>query len=257
MSLAPKSAEAHHRLGRVLQAQGRLAEAGVAYRRALGLDREYVAAMVGLGTIDAVSNRPEAALKWFDDAIEIDPRQAEAHLAQARVLEALGRPDEALAAYFRAMEFQPTATEARLRVATLQLARGQPDQALARLDALVEQDPDNAEARHARGRAHLALGHLAAACDDLKFAAARLPERPDVHYHLALALAARNQNGPALKSPNAPCSSCPATPRPVTSPRSSSAEGPDRTERPGPGTVSPRSVPGPRTRALRSEPLAG
>ena len=196
----PKSAEAHHRLGRVLQTQGHLPEAEAEYRRALDLDHDYVAAVTALGSIEEAQRHPAAALTRFDDAIDLDPNQAEAHLLRGRALEELGRTDEALAAYFRTLEFAPNSTEARLRVATMQLARDEPDQALARLDALTDEDPENAEARHQRGRAHLALNHLPQALDDLKFAAGKLPARADVHFHLAVALAADHETTAALAS---------------------------------------------------------
>ena len=198
VALEPKSAEAHHRLGTVYQSEGRLAEAEASYKRALGLDNEYVAALIGLGSIDAALVRHQAALERFDAAIEIDPRQGEAHLGRGRALEALGKTDEALASYFRALEFTPNSSDARLRVATLQLARDEPDQALARLDALVEPNPDDAEARFQRGRAHLALGHVSPALSDLKAAADKLPERPDVLLNLAFALAADHEPKAAL-----------------------------------------------------------
>lgn len=198
VALAPKSAEAHHRLGRVFQAEGRLADAEAAYLRALDLDREYVATLTALGSIEAALGRPRAALKRYDQAIEIDPRQSEAHLGRGRALEALGQPADALAAYFRALEFAPNSAEARLRVATIQLARNQPDEALARLDPLVEQHPDDPEARHQRGLAHLALRHIPLAVDDLKLASEKLPDRPDVYYHLALALVADQETRAAL-----------------------------------------------------------
>ncbi len=200
--LEPGSAEAHQRLGRVLQAQGRLAEAESEYRRALEFDHEYVAALTALGAIEETQGRPDLALKQFDDAIDLDPNQAEAlkRYSPWRRHEKRGRFDEALAAYFRALEFAPNSAEARLRVATLQLARDEPDQALARLDALVEQDPDNAEARHQRGRARLVLHQVPQALDDLKLAATRLPKNPEVHYHLALALAADHKTKAALES---------------------------------------------------------
>ncbi len=54
VAMEPQSAEAHHRLGKVLQSQGRLVEAEQQYRRALDYDREYVAAMTSLGSIDGV-----------------------------------------------------------------------------------------------------------------------------------------------------------------------------------------------------------
>jgi len=198
VALEPRSPEASHRLGRILQAQGRAAEAAAAYRRALELDHEYLGAMTGLGLLEDQAGRPLEALKRFDEAIELDPHQAEAHEGRGRALEALGRTDDAVAAYFRALQLDPNSAEVRRRVATLQLARNEPDQALARLDPLVEQDPEDAEARHQRGRAHLALGHRSLALDDLRRASAQLSDRPDVQYHLALALAADHRDKDAL-----------------------------------------------------------
>jgi tetratricopeptide (TPR) repeat protein len=197
---APFSAEAHYRLGRVLQLQGFRAEAEAAYRHALKLDPEYIGALIGQGEIEADAGRPLEALRRFEAAIEINPHQAEAHFARGRVLEALGRTDEALAADFRSLEIDPTAAPVILRIAAIQLARRQPDQALARLDQVLELTPDDPEGHHQRGLAYLALNHPAHAIPDLQFTARRLPNRPDVFYHLALALSADHNTKAALEA---------------------------------------------------------
>ncbi len=198
VSQVPRSAEAHHRLGRVLQLQGRLEDAGAAYRRALEIDREYVGALIGLGQVEAQLGQAESALERFDLAIEIDPNQSEAHFSQGRVFEALGRTDDALSAYFRALELDPGSVHISLRVATLQLVRRQAEQALARLDQILESTPDDPEAHHQRGLAYLALKHPAQAVADLQFAAKRLARRADVLYHLALAYDADHKTKQAL-----------------------------------------------------------
>ncbi|MDR3632731.1 MAG: tetratricopeptide repeat protein [Isosphaeraceae bacterium] len=195
---SPRSAEAYQRLGRVLQLEGRRAEAEAAYRHALALDPDYVAALTGLGEIEAETGRAVDALERFDAAIEIDPRDAEAHFAQGKVLDSLGRTDEALAAYFRALAVDPNAAAVLLRVAIIQLAHHQPDQALVRLDHVLELVPDDPEAHHQRGRAHVALNHPALALADLQIAAKHLPGRADVLYHLALAYQADHKPKPAL-----------------------------------------------------------
>jgi tetratricopeptide (TPR) repeat protein len=197
---SPRSAEAHHRLGRVMQLQGEWAEAAASYRRALEIDPEYVAALIGQGEVEAQLGRHDSALQRLDDAIEIDPHQAEAHLAEGRVLEAQGKIDEALAAYFRSLELEPNSPAVSLRVATLQLARKQTDQALARLDQVIEMAPDDPEAHHQRGLAHLALKHPSRAVADLRFAAEHLQNRPEVFYHLALALNADHKTADALQA---------------------------------------------------------
>jgi tetratricopeptide (TPR) repeat protein len=198
ISETPRSAEVYHRLGRVLQEQGQTARAEACYKHALALDPEYPDALVGLGQTENKLGRPQAALKNIDNAIELSPARAESHLARGRVLEALNRPDDALAAYFRALSVDPNSAPALLRVAEIQLSRKQYDQALARLTHVLELTPESPEARHQRGRAHLALGHVTEAVDDLRFASAHLPRVPVVFYDLALALEQAKQKEAAL-----------------------------------------------------------
>ena len=196
----PGSAEAHQRLGKVLQLQGRLNEAETCFRRALQLDPDYVGALIGLGAIEAAKEDPQSALKRFQLAVEIEPHDAEAHFACAEQLEAMGRSDEALAAYFRTLEFNPLHPEVSQRIGAIQLARNQPDQALARLDQAVDLAPENGEVRLLRGRAHLMLRHPPQAITDFRMAAGNLPNRADVYYFLALALVAAHQPADALKA---------------------------------------------------------
>jgi tetratricopeptide (TPR) repeat protein len=187
---APSSAEAHQRLGRVLEAQGELGRAEACYLRALELDADYAAALVGLGRVESRMGRLQAGLAHLDEAIELEPRRAEAHLARGEALGGLGRKDEALAAYFRSLQFEPTSNPCLLRIAELHLERNRADQALARLNQVLDIAADDAEARLLRGRAYVALGQPGAAVDDLRQAASALPDRPDAFYHLAVALAA-------------------------------------------------------------------
>jgi tetratricopeptide (TPR) repeat protein len=194
----PRSAEAHLRIGKVLQLQGALDAAAAEYRKALEIDKDYVDALVGLGQILHTLGHDEVALKRFSQAIEIEPKKAEAHFAEGEAYESLGRKTEALGAYFRALEIDPASPETILRVAALQLGRDQPDQALARLDQVLQLAPTNSEARHLRGMAHLALKHPDAAIDDLRAAASKLPDRSDVFVHLAEALAAARKTPEAI-----------------------------------------------------------
>jgi tetratricopeptide (TPR) repeat protein len=196
----PNSAEALQRLGSVFQLQGRWPEAEASFRAALARDRDYVEALIGLGEVEAQRGDQASALRRFLAAIEIDPHRSRAHFSLGRVYEALGRTDEALAEYFRALEFDPNHAAVALRIAAIQLGRDQPDQALSRLDQVVEASPEDGEARELRGLAHLKLRHAAEAITDLRAAAARLPHRADVFFHLALALEADHKRAEALRA---------------------------------------------------------
>ncbi len=199
-ALTPRSPEALQRLGRVLEQQNQIVEAETCYGRALKLEPDFVGALIGMGRVEALRGNPQSALKRFETAIEIEPHEASAHLALGGVLETLGKVEDAQAAYFRSLSADPLLTEASRRIAALQIGRNEADQALARLDQTLESTPGDGEALLLRGRAHLALGHVAPALADLKAAAVRLPDRPDVHFNLALALEAGRQPGDALKS---------------------------------------------------------
>ena len=196
----PESAEALQRLGTVLQLQGRRDEAEACYRGALARDHDYVEALIGLGDVEAERGNSASALKRYETAIEIDPRRPKAHYSTGRILEAMGQTNQALAAYFRALEFDQNSSEVILRIAAIQLAREQADQALSRLDQVVELSPNNGEARELRGLAHWKLHHVQEAIADFRAAAERLPGRPDVFYHLALALEADNKKTEALRA---------------------------------------------------------
>lgn len=185
--VAPAAPEAHVQRGWALAEQGRNADAEAAYRRALELDAQYPAALVGLGKIETRSGRLQEALGHLDAAIELDPRRGEAHLARAQTLEAFGRGEEALAAYFRAIEFDPSNNEALIGVARLQIDAGHPEQALARIERSLEIDGKRAETWHQRGRARLALGDAAGAIGDLRLAAQGSQPDSRVFYDLALA----------------------------------------------------------------------
>lgn len=200
VALSPKSPEGYQRLGKVLMLRERPDEAGVNFEKALTLDPDFVGALIGLGEIEAARGDSQSAVKRFETAVEIEPRDAAAQLALGRELEAKGKADEALAAYFRALENDPFSIEASRRVASIQLARDDADQALARLDQTIEMAPADAEVLLLRGRAHLALRHVPEAVADLRTASLRLPQRPDVHFFLALALDAASRPGDALKS---------------------------------------------------------
>jgi len=196
----PDSAETQQRLGTVLQLQGRLPEAEACFRAALKRDPDYAEALIGLGQVEAQRADTASALKRFETAIEIDPHRPQAHFSLGCLLESIGRTDEALAEYFRAVEFESNNPEVSLRIAAIQLARNQPDQALSRLDRVVELAADNALAHDLRGRAHFKLRHFPQAIEDFRAAAAHLPDRPDIYYHLALALEADHKPADAFRA---------------------------------------------------------
>lgn len=198
--IAPKSSETQVRLGKVWHNLGRLDLSETSYRRALSLDPHSADAMIGLAGVEFRQGRLQEARGHLDTAIELAPARVEAHELNGQVNEALGDSDAALASYFRALSLDASYAPAQLNIASIQLQRKQYDQALARLTNVLELTPDDPDAHFQRGRAHLALGHVSEAIDDLRTASLQLPDRPDVYYNLALALEQGKQKPDALKA---------------------------------------------------------
>jgi tetratricopeptide (TPR) repeat protein len=99
---APQPHETAHDLlvrGKVLNAQGKYADALAVVERATNLEPQNVEAWLNLGyTLDALE-RWQEALVVYTRATSLSPRSAEAWYSKGKALEALERFDEAVLAY--------------------------------------------------------------------------------------------------------------------------------------------------------------
>jgi Tfp pilus assembly protein PilF len=92
-----------------------------------------------LGVEALRAGRAADALKEFDQALEIDPRFAEAVRGRALVLDlAFGRTDEAERAYRRALELRPAYPEAHNDLGQLLARTGRYDEALREFDIALD-----------------------------------------------------------------------------------------------------------------------
>ena len=82
---------------------------GVEYRPA-----DHVTVLLGKGQVLLSLGQAEAALACFDEAVQVAPNHAEAHMKKGLALERLKRPDEALACYDRAIASNRSLTQAYL-----------------------------------------------------------------------------------------------------------------------------------------------
>jgi tetratricopeptide (TPR) repeat protein len=75
---------------------------------------DHVSVLLGKGQVLLSLGQAEAALVCFDEAVQIAPNHAEAHMKRGLALERLKRPDEALACYDRAIASNRSLTQAYL-----------------------------------------------------------------------------------------------------------------------------------------------
>ena len=143
--------EALNNLGSAFQAQGRLEEAGAAYRQALHLRPNFLEAQENLG-----------------DALQ---RQ--------------GLLNEAVAAYRSALEVEPDYPGVGCNVRHRNFARlGQFDEAFAAYESALKLKPDNEEAFNNFGNALRDKGRLVEAIDAYRQALQLRPDLPEIHTNL-------------------------------------------------------------------------
>ena len=135
----PNLAEAHHNLGLVYQAQGRLDRATPALAAALRLDPGLARARYNQGVLLLNLGQIERATALFEAFVKTRPDDAEIQRALGRVYRVAGRLDEAEAAFKAAIRLAPGYAQAHADLAALYYERARPAQmALAPLEEQLE-----------------------------------------------------------------------------------------------------------------------
>ena len=109
---------------------------------ALRLDDRLVEAHLALGMVRGLWDWDfEGAHTEIQRAIDLDPTHAEAHMAQAFVLNLSGQPEEALVEARRAADLDPISAPIGHALGTMLAANGQHDAAVEQLRATLELEP--------------------------------------------------------------------------------------------------------------------
>ncbi|HLH05208.1 MAG TPA: tetratricopeptide repeat protein [Bryobacteraceae bacterium] len=95
------------------------------------------------GTSALSKDQPDAAIKSFEKAIEIEPTFFEARELLIRTYRALGKSLQEGAAITEYLEIKPESTEYRIRLGQILLAEKQPQKALAQYSLVLRREPDN------------------------------------------------------------------------------------------------------------------
>ena len=96
LELAPRHADAHVNLGRLLHESGQPREAERHYRSAVELRPEHATAWFNLGVVLEDTSRAREAIRCYLEALRLDARLADAHYNLARLYERLGDQTAAL-----------------------------------------------------------------------------------------------------------------------------------------------------------------
>jgi tetratricopeptide (TPR) repeat protein len=152
-----------------LHRQGRLAEAGQAYREILRAAPAHAGAVMHLGLIAHRSGRSDEAVGEIRAALAIDPHFEPAHYNLGAVLLDQGRFADVVAAFDAAAAAGVGSERLQVNRAVALTRLGQPDRALAAYDEGLALYPDSAELHVHKALIHLAAGRFEAAWLDYEW----------------------------------------------------------------------------------------
>ena len=151
LAVQPDYAEASNALGALLAEEGKFEEARRAFEKALNnpfYETPQLAAY-NLGSLFFRMGNYQEAQKYYQQAVELSPNYADAHLGLAKTLEALGDQAKAIDEYKEALQYDPDSVQANFGYGKLLYQRG--DYVVARyyLERVTKLAPDTPLAKAA------------------------------------------------------------------------------------------------------------
>jgi tetratricopeptide (TPR) repeat protein len=190
MTRAPKSAPFAYLLAKVHERREEAGPAEAAYLKAVELDPNMAPAYVALGRIYSNADRFDDALKNAQEALKRNPQQVSAQLLIGVIYERKGDVKNAIAAYEKTLELSPRLAWAANNLAFLYSEHGgDKEKALQLAQLAKEASPDEPAISDTLGWILYKRGVYQRAVSLLKESAAKLPDNPEVQYHLGMAYA--------------------------------------------------------------------
>ena len=160
VQLEPQNAETHNNLGTALALVGRLQEAFAHYKRAVELQPDYAKARSNLSGVLAVA---EGTIRQYEEAVRRNPDAADLRCKLGNALMNLDRVPEATRHFERAVQLDPKNAEAHNNLAWLLATRqGGPDGDSTKAVSLAERACELTENRTANCLGTLAAAYAAA-----------------------------------------------------------------------------------------------
>lgn len=180
--------------------RGDVAGAAAVYREILSVHRRCFDALNLLGAAEIQQGRPEAGCALIEEAIAVDPTQANARINLSRVLLDLGRPAAALAASTEAVRLAPDSAQAWFNYGNAQLALGDAPGAAQSYQRSLATRPGDADVLNNLGSALREQRRHTEALAALHACLAVAPRHPGAHNNLGLVYAALGREAEALAS---------------------------------------------------------
>ncbi len=180
-------------------AKGELREASLDLDEAVRLDPKDAEVLSWRAGLWAMKDEPDKAFADCDGAIRLNPHLAEAYACRGAVLAEKQETDKAIADLDRAIRLKSRLAEAFVIRSTAWLEKGEFDKAIADSSEAIRLDPQMAEAFDLRGSAWYAKKEYDRAFADFTEAIIRLEPRDlSAYYHRADVWEARGEHYKAI-----------------------------------------------------------
>jgi tetratricopeptide (TPR) repeat protein len=179
---------AHDNLAKILILQGNLAEARDHCEQALRLNPDDADGHNDFGiALQGLGNVPEA-VKQFERALQIDANYAQAHNNLGLALVQLGRVTEAVQQYEQALQIRPDFAQAHYDLGNVLLQQGKLPEAIQQYEDAVRVWPDYANAHYNLGLALWQVRQPVAAINHYREVLRINPDLQEAHVNLGIAL---------------------------------------------------------------------
>jgi predicted O-linked N-acetylglucosamine transferase (SPINDLY family) len=184
----PDFADAHYNLGRAMGELHRYDDAIACYRKAIAVKSDYLGAYINMGAALEALNRCTEAVECLRSALAVEPRSAEAHNNLGVALSGLARYDEAIACLNQAITLNATFSEAHNNLGNALKDSHRYDEAMDSYRRAIALKPDYIEALSNLGDTLGLLSRYQEALDCHRTALAHKPDFAVGHSHLIFAL---------------------------------------------------------------------
>jgi tetratricopeptide (TPR) repeat protein len=184
-----KSFRPHFMMATLYQRQRKFPEALECFKKALAIDGQHPQALVRAGQCSLFihkdkKDKHEEAERYFSQALEMEPNNADAHVGMAQVLQRSGAESQAIELLQQTLKIDPQMARARILLARLLHKAGKTKDATAELESFVGTDPDSSIASTLLARAYNAGGREDEAVEVLESVARLYPTNSNIWVEL-------------------------------------------------------------------------
>ncbi|MFN8005695.1 MAG: tetratricopeptide repeat protein [Terriglobia bacterium] len=143
------------------------------------------------------------AIDWYQKAIQIKPKWADAHKNLGIAFDALGKQDEAFQNFILAAQFDPSMADAHNNLGTILFQRGKYEEAREQFEWCIRLNPQHVEAHNNLGGLYLSQKNLEGALKEFSDAVRLKPEYADAQNNLGVTYLRLGQYDKAIPHLNA------------------------------------------------------